>query len=108
AMRSFMLRNTLVRPTAFERVPAPNADLAGAARDGDLLASGGMPSGRDGQRTATEREVPGPASEPGWSLRVAGIDSEREGADAAMLEIGDGRIGMSGSPIVGHPIPVPE
>ena len=52
--------------------------------------------------------LPAPAREPGWTLHVDGIDPEREAAHAAVLEIGDGRIGMSGSPVVEHPAASPE
>lgn len=55
-----------------------------------------------------EPQIPQPARDPGWSLRVPGIDPEHEAANAALLEIGDGRIGMSGSPVVDHPAATPE
>ena len=50
-----------------------------------------------------ERRIPELGSDPCWSLRVTGIDAEREAACAAALEVGDGRLGVAGAPIVEHP-----
>src|SRR5512139_2555757 len=54
-----------------------------------------------------EDAIPEPADEAGWSLHVTGVHPEREAADAAALELGDGRVGVAGSPIVEHPAATP-
>jgi len=48
-------------------------------------------------------DVPRIAMVAGWSLSVAGIDLRRERSDAALLALGNGRIGTTGAPLVAHP-----
>jgi hypothetical protein len=48
----------------------------------------------------TEEAIPEPTGDPLWSVHVRGIDPGRA---AALLELGDGPIGMPRAPIVEHP-----
>jgi trehalose/maltose hydrolase-like predicted phosphorylase len=45
---------------------------------------------------------------PAWTLRVEGVDPERERAHESLLTIGDGRFATSGSPVVAHPAAAPR
>lgn len=40
-------------------------------------------------------------SDPAWTLRVEGVDSERERAHESLLTLADGRLGTRGSPLAG-------
>ena len=40
-------------------------------------------------------------SDPSWTLRVEGVDSERERAHESLLTLADGRLGTRGSPLAG-------
>ncbi|MDQ6820469.1 MAG: glycoside hydrolase family 65 protein [Actinomycetota bacterium] len=51
----------------------------------------------------SEDAIPEPVRAPGWSLHVASLRPEREAAVAAAFELGDGRVGVAGSPIVEDP-----
>ncbi|MGE5746255.1 MAG: glycosyl hydrolase family 65 protein [Solirubrobacterales bacterium] len=41
--------------------------------------------------------------EPGWTVYVADVAADHERAYSAMLEIGDGLLGVAGAPVVQHP-----
>lgn len=52
-------------------------------------------------------EVPGIDMDPAWTLIVEGLDSELERVHESQLTLADGRIGTSGSPLLGHPATTP-
>ncbi|HSD78586.1 MAG TPA: glycosyl hydrolase family 65 protein [Solirubrobacteraceae bacterium] len=62
---------------------------------GDLLA----------EQVARRRsgEVPAVIGEPGWTLRVSGMEPELERARESLLALGDGRIGTRGTLLGDHP-----
>lgn len=57
----------------------------------------------DQLRRRGDHEPPHVPEEPGWTLAVEGVGSERERAYEAMLTLADGAIGTSGSPVLKHP-----
>ena len=54
-------------------------------------------------QVARRIEVPRIVPIDGWSLTVKGIDPRRERSDAALLALGDGRVGTTGAPLMAHP-----
>lgn len=62
-----------------------------------------QPSSAPDPSASTPGLVPGLSPDPGWSVVRAGVDGDREGADAAALEHGDGTIWVSGSPLPADP-----
>lgn len=48
-------------------------------------------------------ELPHPPEDPAWTLRVDGLDPERERVWEALLALGDGRVGLTGAPLASHP-----
>jgi trehalose/maltose hydrolase-like predicted phosphorylase len=77
-----------------------------------VTALGGGPAAflellRDQLERRERGELPSVGGEPGWTLRIDGVDPELERAHESLLSIADGRIGTAGSPVAAHPAAAP-
>jgi trehalose/maltose hydrolase-like predicted phosphorylase len=62
----------------------------------------------DQLRRRTRGELPLSNPDPEWTLTIDGFDQTLERAHEALLTLGDGTIGTSGSPLVAHPATSPR
>jgi len=62
---------------------------------------------RDQVQRRERGELPLSEGDPGWTLRIEGLDPELERAYESLLTIADGRIGTAGSPVAAHPAAAP-
>jgi hypothetical protein len=78
---------------------------------GVIALGGGPPAFLDLLRDQLDRrdrcELPLGEGEPGWALRIDGLDPELERAHESLLTLADGRIGTAGSPVAAHPTASP-
>jgi trehalose/maltose hydrolase-like predicted phosphorylase len=82
------------------------------APDGVLVLAGGpaafMRVLEDQLDRRRQGAVPGGAKDPSWTVAVDGVDAEMERVTEALLTLGDGLIGTSGSPVGAHPAARPR
>jgi trehalose/maltose hydrolase-like predicted phosphorylase len=80
---------------------------------GGVVALGGGPAAfvgvlEDQLRRREMQEQPLVDADPEWTLTIDGFDATLERAHEALLTIGDGTMGTSGSPLVDHPASSPR
>lgn len=75
--------------------------------DGVIALDGGPSAFLELLRDQLERRergaLPVLAGEPGWTLRIDGLDPELERVHESLLTLADGRIGTTGNPLAAHP-----
>ncbi|PZR83790.1 MAG: hypothetical protein DLM65_01185 [Candidatus Aeolococcus gillhamiae] len=62
----------------------------------------------DQLRRRREGQPPSPTRTPGWCVTVEGLEPEHERSRAAILTVGDGLIGTTGSLLLSHPAAASE
>jgi trehalose/maltose hydrolase-like predicted phosphorylase len=102
----------LLVPDAFGCVAVSVGVEPGGVPEGVLASRGGPDAFSalldDQLRRRADREPPRVPDESGWTLSVEGVDSEHERAREAVLTLGDGVVGTSGSPVLEHPAAAPR
>ena len=82
------------------------------APPGVLAVPGGPPRMievlEDQLRRRREGQPPSPTRTPGWFVSVEGVEPEHERSRAAILTLGDGILGTTGSMLLSHPAATPE
>jgi trehalose/maltose hydrolase-like predicted phosphorylase len=104
---SLILVRELTGSTAFSVGPEPSG-----TPEGVIHVGGGPPAFLDVLRDQLERrrrgEIPVHDHVPTWTIVVEGLDPRLERVHESLLTIADGRIGTSGSPLLGHPAATPQ